>query len=439
MTKEAQQKFITYVRTKQFWQSRFRDGDPMKPVFIPSKDIRELFQLDPISDIQFLEQAGLIIVNQKITKEGHKISFYKATQPGGINPSMLKPKGRPLNNLTTYMRDILKSVSLRTGSDSTLFFDTFLMLQRTHLNLFFTVDIFSGRVHTPISNFHRPYRPNILLDGKETASLDVVTMQPLLLGKILKSEIGPNEYSSWIDSGQDIYLVIQDKAHLTSRDEAKKRFFEILFSRPNEKLAQLFGNAEWINWINEYKGKPIASNPHTVEKEHSNLAWLLQTTEVKVMEKVWKQLAALKIPFLSVHDEIIVKQMDFVRTRNIFEDVLKEQFDYYKLNNKHINPEVEQILIYDDVLTNTSTELIQCSGPPVIDWSQEIANIDSFFSTATLPQESFKLDQCTTILDVPKFVTSHMTLIKANQGKDLFLPYLSRLQELKNVLKIINN
>jgi len=46
---------------------------------------------------------------------------------------------------------------------------------------------------------------------------DVATMQPLLLGKILLSEIGSNEYSDWINYGKDIYIMLKKSQFKNSR------------------------------------------------------------------------------------------------------------------------------------------------------------------------------------------------------------------------------
>ena len=325
--------FVVFIRTKQFWQSRFRYFDPQTPVFISHSEVSERLN-NPLRDIQFLIDTGEIEVFKKMTSTGFETRLYRANHKGGINPSLLKPKVSELDNLTKYMRNILKCVTLTENAISTDYFNTFLVLKGQFIELFFTIDEFSGRIHTPVTSFHREYRPNILLNGQETASIDVVTMQPLLLGKILKLAIGENEYSNWINSGEDIYLIIQEKTKIKTRDEAKKRFFEILFSKPNKQLSEMFGGANWIEWINDFKSKPCNYNPHTIEKKHSNLAWLLQKTEVNVMRKVWKSLKDNNILFLSVHDEVIIQIKDKNLAERLFREVLVQEFEYYRLSNK---------------------------------------------------------------------------------------------------------
>lgn len=334
----ARPNFVTYVRTLQFFAQRFREAEKRQAVHIATKEIEERFfvwpELDRKTELQRLQDAGEIAIHKNTTPTGRTLYKYEALKPGKIAPAMIKSRGLQLDEVTRPMLEHLQAVSLPQGAPSTLYFDAFLSLKSKFARLFFTVDAFAGRVHTPITNFHRTHRPNILLHGARTTSLDVATMQPLILGKVLKANIGANDFSSWITSGQDVYLMLQDAAKLKNRDEAKKRFFEIMFAPANDSLAQMFGAANWINWINEYKRQRLDLNPHSIEKSHSNMAWLLQATEVKVMRQVWAKLNAAGVPFLSVHDEIITRVQDAATAEGIFRSVLDAEFEYYKLNNK---------------------------------------------------------------------------------------------------------
>lgn len=329
----------TLVRTKQFWQYRLRGNDSRSPVYLKYDEIKP-FTDNPTKQLNELCSLGQLERVYQKGRNGNEYAMYGAKNKGIVNPSLLIKTHQPLDKTTGRMMEILKSVSLKQDAPSTPYFTTFLNC-KSLIQLFFNVDVFSGRVHTPISNFHRPYRKNILIDGEETTSLDVVTMQPVLLGKILNETIGENEFSQWINEGKDIYVMLQSKAQLNTRDEAKKRFFEILFSRPNDSLQMMFGNSNWITWINEFKNKPFEPNPNTLEKNHSNLAWLLQKNEVTIMRKVWDKLLIHDIKFLSVHDEIIVKQKDKDKSKEIFKSVLSESLSFYKLSeDKHLTDEV---------------------------------------------------------------------------------------------------
>ena len=69
------------------------------------------------------------------------------------------------------------------------------------------------------------------------------------------------------------------------------------------------------------------------------------------------------------------------------------------------------------------------------DWSEQIVEVEAFFSTVPLPKIPIKLNEATTILDCRRFVENHLGNVKANEGKIRFKPYLNRLQTLKNVLQ----
>ena len=339
--------FTNYVRTLMWYRQRLKDTDCMEPVHIGMDELKHRFFPPPFfnarEELQKLVDAGEIEISEGISAKGHKMFKYKALRPGKVNLALLNARqGRPMDEITSAMKRMLMYADLPAEAPRTPYFNTFLKFRQKHLDHFFLVDEFSGRVHTPVSNFKRDFRPNITLNGDATTSLDVATMQPLLLGKILRTEIGDNEYSRWMDEGHDIYVMLQKKAGLNDRDAAKKRFFEIMFAPPSRQLADMFGAADWIQWINDYKSRPIKENPHNEEKEYSNMAWLLQNTEVDVMRKVWRNLLNADILFLTVHDEIIVRKQDEAQAYQIFASVLNSEFTYFRLNGKGKSDESDE-------------------------------------------------------------------------------------------------
>ena len=258
---------------------------------------------------------------------------FKALQKGLIDITLIKKPSITLTPLHKWMRDQLKHVELPISEPIPPYFFTFLHCREKYLELFFTVDKFCERVHTPITSLQRDLRPLLRLYGEAVVSLDVAQMQPTLLAKILTANVGTNDLSNAIDKGMDIYILLQEKANLVTRDEGKKLLFKILFGYPSKALAVLFGDAEWINWINDYKSRTESRNIHR-DKPHTNLAWLLQNSEVHVMSKVWQSLAKEGIPFLSVHDEIIVRISDVDSTETIFNNELSKHFQMYKIKIK---------------------------------------------------------------------------------------------------------
>ena len=67
-------------------------------------------------------------------------------------------------------------------------------------------------------------------------------------------------------------------------------------------------------------------------------------------------------------------------------------------------------------------------------WEQDIIRLEQFYKTATLPNNPVRLSKCEVITDVWLFINSHLTTVKANNDKRTFLPYLNRLQDLKQYL-----
>ena len=343
-----QRGFMAYVRTLQFMKTRLKGIDDEAAVHIDQKEIEQRFFIWPDHPrkkaLAELVAAGELEISEQVNPiSGKKMFMYRAINPDHwpIELRLLKPKVTNYGTHTMLMHGYLMLVSLAPGAPSTPYFDFFLQNRNFGLDFFFTVDAFAGRVHTPVTNFHRTHRPNLLIEGQPTVGLDVTTMQPLLLGKILYNRIGANDFSNWIESGEDIYIKLQQAAGLATRDQGKKRFFEILFAKPSNSLSDMFGKADWITWINAYKRAYEPQNPHNKAKPYSNLAWLLQSTEVQTMRKVWQSLNEAGIPFLSVHDEIICKQQDRHQAESLFRRVLDAEFTFYKLNVKEATQATE--------------------------------------------------------------------------------------------------
>lgn len=67
-------------------------------------------------------------------------------------------------------------------------------------------------------------------------------------------------------------------------------------------------------------------------------------------------------------------------------------------------------------------------------WEQDITELENYFAEITLPTQPVKFKQGETITNISSFIENHFATVKANNGKRTFLPYLNRLQKLKQVL-----
>lgn len=68
-------------------------------------------------------------------------------------------------------------------------------------------------------------------------------------------------------------------------------------------------------------------------------------------------------------------------------------------------------------------------------WSDEIAEMEQFFKVAKLPSEPIRLDSCSQITNIPLFIESHLSIVKAQNGNKRFTPYLDRLKFVTEYLK----
>ena len=351
---KAEQQFVSHIRTLHLKRKSTRKDQIIDFVFLSLKTIRANYfskEYEAVFDkLKSLKEIDF----EKITRiNGGYFFKFKALKDGPIDFSLLKEHSRKLDNLERMVKGHLRWVSIEQGVDSTIYFQNFLKQKEKHLDAFFLVDNFSGRIHTPITSLKGSIRKHLLLKNEKVVSLDVAQIQPLLLSFILNENIGYNEFTQWIEQGEDIYIKFQEKLNLQNRDEAKTKFYEITFGKANQRLADLFGNSNWIQWVNEVKSISITQNPNSNNKPHSNLAWLLQSTEVTIMRSIWQKLIDNDIIFLTVHDEVIVRESDADEVYKIMIDELKLHFNTFKVNIK----EVETSISIGDSIKNKMSRL----------------------------------------------------------------------------------
>lgn len=345
---------FTYINTKLFLKalSSPRLNPEEAWIYVHKSQIEKRFKVDR-NQIQQWSNEGLFMF-----KEESFNYLFLPLRTGTIDLSLVHKK----SNLAKHheaIRDNLLRCELPEAFELPKKLMVFFSQRKRYLDLFFKVDSFSGRIHTPISRMAKAIRKLLLIDDEPTCSIDVVTMQPLVLGKLLNQLIGANDFSKWINEGEDIYSVLQNKAQLKSRDEGKELFFQMSFGKSDKELTKHFGQTNWINTINAIKTKRIPENPHNVKKLHSNLSWLLQKHEVNTMTKIWLKLLSFNIPFLTVHDEIICKKSDLKKVESVFHSVLSKEFVFYKIKSSIDEEKQEELwwFFLDEPLPDTPIQL----------------------------------------------------------------------------------
>jgi hypothetical protein len=107
-----------------------------------------------------------------------------------------------------------------------------------------------------------------------------------------------------------------------------------------------------------------------------------------------------------------------------------ELLEYFKKINKYIktphDESLEKDIFHDEK---------QQPDPPN-NWNEQIKELEVFFRSVVLPTERMKISKVCTVTNATVFINSHLAYVKANNGKNGFLPYLERLHALKELLTI---
>ena len=67
-------------------------------------------------------------------------------------------------------------------------------------------------------------------------------------------------------------------------------------------------------------------------------------------------------------------------------------------------------------------------------WDKEIEELENFFKSCQMPTEPLQLSEGEVIHDLKLFIATHISVIKTNNGKNGFIPYLDRLKLLKSLI-----
>jgi len=96
-------------------------------------------------------------------------------------------------------------------------------------------------------------------------------------------------------------------------------------------------------------------------------------------------------------------------------------------------PEAISSIYHQFLLERHPLSFLQREGAGGEFWQLE--ELESFFSSTQLPDPPIRLNQCSVIFDLPKFISGHLAILKTYNGNKVFLPYLNRLQVLQQILK----
>ena len=195
-----------------------------------------------------------------------------------------------------------------------------------------------------------------------------------------------------------------------------------------------------IEKIEILKGRNVFVFPDLSKDGNTFIEW---QTKAKDFEK---QLTGTRFIFSDLLERLADEQ-DRVDGNDIADILIKQDWRLFRKVEETSEPQpepkkletvttVEKIEIKENTIQRQSTirtKKIELKKYAEI-WSKEIEELERFYSDFPLPTESILLNQCSNILDVSKFIQTNLQTIKANNGNSTFLPYLNRLQQLKQIL-----
>jgi len=125
-------------------------------------------------------------------------------------------------------------------------------------------------------------------------------------------------------SGKDIYEAYGERIGITDRAAVKYRFLRSIYGRMNSKyykeFKQQFPEAGKV--IDNIKTRNVPGNP-SKKGSYTNLAYKIMNKEVKLFRKVWEGMYLAEIPFLPIHDGILVPASRLSESRVLMEQIIK--------------------------------------------------------------------------------------------------------------------
>ena len=188
-------------------------------------------------------------------------------------------------------------------------------------------DKFSGRIYNIATGVPRWVRSYIFLDNEPVVEIDMKSSHAVLLWNIVPRTDWVRFLYELTSRDCDIYQGYGDLLGINDRREVKFRFLRSLYSRPNSKFSQEFSRLfpEAGEILDEIKRTDNPRNPSNGKGTHTNLAFKLLNMEVRLFKKVWEAFSLEEIPFLSIHDGILVPASKVTRARALMTEILRHE------------------------------------------------------------------------------------------------------------------
>jgi hypothetical protein len=198
-------------------------------------------------------------------------------------------------------------------------------------------DRFAGRYYHYLTNIPNRQRLKYTrIDGEPVVELDVEQCQIKILQSVLENMGMGEKFTSWMDQGNGLYEYIQQMHNIPTRGDAKQFVFKMIFGHYNSKSSKLMYDIFPDLEEPLYNIKSVKDPDNPSKKIFSNLARILQLHEVEMLKDLGNMLDLMDVPFLSIHDSVIVKQSDFERAESIFNQTAKNYLKNPNIKSKQV-------------------------------------------------------------------------------------------------------
>lgn len=194
--------------------------------------------------------------------------------------------------------------------------------------------------------------------------------------------------------------------------------------------------------VNMIRNAPDGEKHNTLLKASKLMGGYIATGEVaeeKAIEEMENAIQSRNIDSLEAAKKTIQSGIAYGKRSPIYDYKIERALRVPVLVRKLLEPEPLQS--FQTLAEDKQLEYIKptycfskTEQPKPETWEYIITELETYYTGIQLPTKSIKLNSYSTITNVSVFIKSHLAIIKANNWKRTFLPYLDRLKELKNYL-----
>jgi len=247
-------------------------------------------------------------------------------------PKYLKERSEYINDIATATekKKGLTVMSVEEYINQSRFYHDYITMWNESTKIekasFVSIDSFGNRFHSIFTTMPSFFRQYVKLDNSEDiVALDLAQSQPTLLAKILHDEIGDNEFTGAVNSG-DVY-----SSYPYQRSNAKKQFLRSIFSNRYSgsylELSRTFPSL--AQFILELQNMKMYRDGERIES-YKNTSCLLQRFESRIFRIIWEKLLKSGVQFINVHDGVYVAAHKKEEAKKIMESVLRKELSGIK-------------------------------------------------------------------------------------------------------------